>query len=630
MTPTARHHVALLVVCLLLPVARRVAADVLTVGLTDAQAFGSIMSAWEAAEPGDTILVTEGVYHEEIIISEGEGGTPDSPITIAADPSAPAGSVILNGAREVASALWTRFASEAFGVVEDHNMWSAEHDPEQDADGWELAIAAWPYELHPGGHAFSIGSHRLVRYGTSHLLADGQELALVPSRPDAGAMADKVHADSEETQSHEYITASSAKFLKESEWIWYDGGHTDGADEDLAPVEHPPELANRIFVRLPVNAEPSSLPLSISIKSSLLRIGGARHIVVDGLTLVRADHTAVQVSRSEGIVLRGLTVRGFGGGRKFYPSPEIQQHLYGYGGAITVNRSDCVITDCVIEDGTGKGISAWGDGPESPNRLTITNNVIRDIRPHRWGGGWAHGRGSGIGTGNASNVRVEGNRVSDVANCGLWVDGGGGDSELHIFGNQFDDCGNWGIFLELGIVDALVAYNHVERSKGGFRVGPGCTNARIIGNVFDACELGGALYVWESRVGRRTDTVTGFALAGNQLLNCARQALAIEPDLALMNERLFFDGNVYHLSATAEPAYRAFASHRGYVSFDDHRRTLVDSGNCLAAEGDSEFLSGEAPTRTPVVSSSVLDALEGFALLSARERALLDYKMATE
>ncbi len=629
---------------MVMALAAGVHAATLTVGHSGKESFASLGAACKAAGPGDTIVVRAGVYHEELVIGSGQGGTPDRPIVIKADPRAPAGSVVLDGARKIPAEQWSRFVSDRFGVTAAHNIWCARHDPDRDAEGWELAVSAWPYKLYPGGTQFSIGNARLVRYGTCHLFKDGKELVLVPDRKDAGLMSDKYHADAEETQSHDYITAGNAKFLKPDQWIWYDAGRTDGSDEDDEPVCHPPELQNRIFVRLPAGQRPADVELAISMKSSLIRLEGAHDIIIEGLSLLRADHTAVSVSRSRHITLRNLTVRYFGGGRKFYYGAGTGQYMWDYGVGINLHSSDVVVSNCLVEQGTGKAISAWGQGPQSSSFVRIADSTIRNIGPHRWGGTWAHGRGSGIGLGNLGAATVEGNHVYGVSNCGIWVDGGGADRNIRIMYNRFTNCGGYGIFLEAGIAGALAAYNIVEHSNAGFRVGRDGAHCRVIGNLFVDCKSGGDLKTYAGEMAGHPNTVSEFVLAGNVFADCGLVGLKVSSH-ALNSRRLFLDCNVWHLGERANPA-KAFGdvwgegegprgTPRGGMSFEQYRKWLADSGSCLAAEEHSRLVDATpvkrlkngryvvSPPLSQLVSAELLAALEGHGLLSDEEGKLL-------
>ena len=129
-------------------------------------------------------------------------------------------------------------------------------------------------------------------------------------------MADSAHADSEETQSHEYISASNRKFLQPDQWIWYDDGRTDGADADAEHVAHPLELQHRIFVRLPAGQTPGGGALAYTVRTTSVSLAGCSHLVIRGLRTRRAL-TGISVSRdSRDIRLHNLVVEEFGGGRK--------------------------------------------------------------------------------------------------------------------------------------------------------------------------------------------------------------------------------------------------------------------------------------------------------------------------
>jgi hypothetical protein len=282
----------------------------------------------------------------------------------------------------------------------------------------------------------------------------------------------------------------------------------------------------------------------------------------------------------------------------------------------------------------GKGISVWGGGPGSTNRTAVLRNAISDIGPHPWGGGWAHGRGDAIGTGNACNVLIADNEVQRVGNSGVWVDGGNADSNIFVLRNHFRDIGNYGIFFELGIADAFAARNIVCRTRCGFRVGPAARHCRIIGNAFDGCEIGGAVYVFKERVGQRRDTIVGLAVAGNQFLRSRKQALATTLE-ALENPNLLFDGNVYHLAPGANAA-KGFDAAGRWGSFDFHRESLRASGHCLAADEHSRLLAvppdlapdagiREAQRRlSALLTKDLLDRLESGDFIGREHRQILD------
>lgn len=508
----------------------------------------SVSQAISHARPGDVVTILPGVYREEVLV-EGKQGTAEQPIVVRADPDAPPGAVVIDGSRVVPADGWRRFTSERFGVGEIHNIWWTRHDPDKDCTGNELMQNCYPYQLHPGWYVWDGSRGGSARWGTCQLFKNGARLQIVPSHPRAGLMADLSHADSEETQSEDYITASCPKFLKANQWIWYDDGRTDGSDEDAEPVVHPAELQHRIFVRLPEGQTPRDVELAYTVRSTGISLSGCLHLTFRGLCVRRAL-TGVSVARdSRGIRLQNLIVEGFGGGRKFYYASAPNEHIYSSGTGVQIHSSSCEITGCLIQNGRTCGISAWGKR-DPQQQLSVRYCTIRNIGPHVWGGGWAHGKGKGIGTGNFHNVLIAENVIQDCADSGYWADGGSDDRNIKVIGNRFQNCRNIGIFSEMSIAEILVAYNSVFGGDRCFRIGPISRHSRIIGNLFAGGRVGGTTGVMKSRMQGRTDTIDRFALAGNVFADC-RYACFVWTDDALLSPHFYWARNVWHAGETA-------------------------------------------------------------------------------
>lgn len=606
--------------------AREIVVD--TTGKGD---YKQISAAVAEASPGDMITVLPGIYQEEVII-ENKSSTEQMPIIIQADPAAPPGTVVIDGSRPVPAGKWYRFISERYGVRADHNIWWTRHDPEFDCKGNELIQTAWPYELHSGWYNWDGSRGGSARWGTCQLFNEDRQFQIVPSHPRAGKMSDLYHADSEETQSEDYITASSLKFMKLDQWIWYDDGRTEGSDEDSEPVQHPSEVQHRIFVRLPEGESPKDVQLSYTVKTTGISITGCSHITIRGFRVRRAL-TGVSVARGcQGIRLQNLIVEDFGGGRKFYYSSDAQQHLYDAGSGISIHASSCDVTGCIIQNGLNCGISAWGNrSPE--NHLNILFCTIRNIGPHTWGGGWAHGKGEGIGTGNFDNILIARNVIQNCTNCGYWIDGGSGDRNIKVISNRFGNCRSIGIFSETHIEEVLIAYNTIDGGDRCFRIGPISRRSRIIGNLFRAGRVGGTTGVMKSRMGGHTDTVDWFALAGNVFAEC-KYACFVWTDDALLSPHFYWDYNVWHSARRANKEGPFILDWRP-KDLAGMWETLRPSGKFLAAGQHSSYVE-ESPVKkandrkyqvhpdpASLVSDELLEDLNAKGFLTQEEQELL-------
>jgi len=595
-------------------------ADCLTIG----EAIGKAL-------PGDTITIRAGVYREEVYL-EGKSGTAAKPIVIQSDPTAPPGSVVIDGSRTVSARKWYRFMSSRYGVHKNHNIWWTAHDPNMNCKGRELQQNARPYKLHKGWYDWDGSRGGTARWGACQLFKDGRQLQLVPHHPRAGKMSDLFHADSEETQAEDYITASNLKFLRQGQWIWYDDGRTDGADKDEEPVRHPLEIQHRIFVRLPEGKTPSDTDLSYTVRTTGISIEACSHITIHGLRIRRAL-TGVSVTKGcQGIRLQGLVIEQFGAGRKFYYSDVAKQHLYNAGAGIRVHTSSCEIVDCLIQNGMNCGVSAWGNR-SSENRLKILFCTIRNIGPHIWGGGWAHGKGKGIGTGNFDNVLIAKNVIQNCTNCGYWIDGGSGDRNITVISNRFENCRGISIFSETHIEGVLVAYNVIDGVDRCFRIGPISRRSRLIGNIFRDARVGGTTGVMKSRMEGQTDTVDWFALVGNVFANC-KYACFIWTDDALLSPHFYWDCNVWHAGERAHDAGPFIIDWRP-KNLTEMWTALRPSGKFLAAGQHSQYFpkspakelaSGKykiEPDPVSLVTDEVLEDLTNKGFLTLDEQKLL-------
>ena len=590
--------------------------------------YASISQAVSAAKPGDTVTIRPGVYREEVLL-EGTAGTAEEPILVQADPAAAPGSVAIDGSRVAGPDKWQQFLSERFGIDESHNIWWTGHDPEEDCSGNELMQNCYPYKLHAGWYGWDGERGGSARWGTCQLFENDIELELVPNHPRAGLMADLFHVDSEETQSEAYLTASNPKFLKPAQWIWHDDGRTDGSDEDLDLVSHAPEIQHRIFVRLPKGQTPRDVELSYTVRSTCLSLAACSHLTFRGLRVRRAL-TGISVARkSHAIRLENLIVEEFGGGRKFYYSPASNEHIYSSGVGIQIHSSSCDIAGCLVQNGRTCGISAWGQG-DPEQRLSVRYSTIRNIGPHGWGGGWAHGKGKGIGTGNFHNVLVANNVIQDCADSGYWADGAVDDHNIKIIANRFENCRNIGIFSERPIDEILVAYNTVLGGDRCFRIGPISRRSRIIGNLFAGGRVGGTTGVMKSRMEGRTDTIDWFALVGN-VISDSKYACFVWTDDALLSPHFYWDHNLWHASETAHSDGPLMLDWRP-KDLDDMWAALRPKGNFLAAGEHGRFVE-ESPVkrlqgdryRVPVklVTSALLDDLKAKGFLTSEDVTLL-------
>lgn len=580
--------------------------------------FKTITEAVEAAQPGDVVTVRAGIYREEVRL-QGKKGTAERPILIQADPEAPVGSVILDGSRSAPAGRWQRFVSSRYGVQERHGVWWTAHDPRSDCTGNELIESAWPYKLHKGGYLWDGSRGGSGRWATAQVFRGDRRLQIVPTHPRSGRMSDRAHADSEETQSEEYITAGHPKFLKPGQWIWYDDGRTDGSDEDEDTVPHPEELRHRIFVRLPAGEEPSGL--SYTVRTTCVSLSGCAYLTFRGLRLRRAVSGFSAGRECRRIRLQNLVVEEFGCGRKFYPcGGGIPEHLWSGGSGIVVRSGTYEITGCLIQNGVMSGISMWGKrNPDHEFRVLYC--TIRNIGPHPWGGGWAHGKGKGIGTGMVDNVLVAKNVIQDCTNTGIWLDGGNGDRNIKIIGNRFKNCRNIGIFSETNIGEVLVAYNVVEGGDRGFRIGPISRRSRIIGNLFRGTKLGGTTGVYKSRMHGKTDTVDYFALAGNVFADC-RHACFTWTDDALKSPHFYWDHNVWHTGSRAQRE-KPFILDWRPRSLNGMWKDIRSSK--FAAGGRHSRVVEERPDLDPrsLVTDALLRDLQEKGFLSEEERRLL-------
>lgn len=540
---------------------------------------------------------------------------------------------MIDGSRIARADRWQRFTSEHFGVNESHNIWWTRHDPGKDCTGNELMQNCYPYHLHPGWYVWDGSPGGSARWGTCQLFKNGVPLQIVPGHPRAGLMADLFHADSEETQSEDYITASCPKFLKANQWIWYDDGRTDGSDADAEPVVHPVELQHRIFVRLPEGETPRDVELAYTVRSVGISISGCSHLTLRGMR-IRGALTGVSVTRdSRGIRLQNLIVEAFGGGRKFFYASAPNQHIYNSGTGIQIHSSSCEITGCLIQNGRTCGISAWGKR-DPQQRLSIRYCTIRNIGPHVWGGGWAHGKGKGIGTGNFHNVLIAENVIQYCSDSGYWADGGRDDRNIKLIANRFEDCRNIGIFSEMSIEEMLVAYNSVFGGDRCFRIGPISRHSRIIGNLFVGGRVGGTTGVMKSRMEGRTDTIDWFALAGNVFADC-RYGCFVWTDDALLSSHFYWARNVWHAAETARTEGPFILDWRP-KDLEGMWATLRPTGKFLAAGKHSRFVEASPveklqdkeyrvhPDPAQLVTDDLLKDLMDKGFLTGNDMALLE------
>ena len=600
--------------------------------------FATINAAVAAAGAGDVVTVRQGTYHETVYIDR-KHGTADRPIVLQGDPAAPAGSVIVDGARPAPLQQWQRFTSEQYGVTEEHNVWQTGHDPGADCTGDELTLPGWPYLLHRGYYIWQGSEQRKLdrpRWGTCGLFRGERRLQLVPAHKKMGLMSDKYHADIEETQSEEYITAAHAKFLQPGEWIWYDDGRTDGSDEDYAPVDHPAELQHRIFVRLADGQIPTEM--SYTVKANCIWVTDSSNVIIRRLR-VRRGQTCITVTDSAKIRMENLIVEEFGGSRKFRPAitgkgiPRI--HIYQGGYGILLNRSPTELVGCVIQNGLETGVNVNGVAGEADG-LKMLYCTIRNIGRHPWGGSWFHGNGEGFSTGSMHNIMVARSVIENCTNTSIWLDNypnRGNCKNVRIIDNTFRNIDGMGIFSELRIDDVLIAYNVFDTCRrGGVRIGPVARRNRVLGNLFHNIDhYAGHLCVY-SRTEGRTDTVEYLAVAGNVFSRSKYNFLWSEMSLTSPNQ--YFDRNVWHAWQDGNDAKGRFLVHELDTDLAGAWNALR-SPRFAAAGENSKAVSQSPVTRDPagklrsnpdpasLVDEALLGDLQSKGFLTQDERDFL-------
>lgn len=592
--------------------------------------FTEIAQAVEAANGGDIVTIRSGTYLETIRIF-GKKCTEDKPLVIRADPAVPTGSVIIDGSRPVPAEAWKLFISERCGIRAERNVYSASHNPETDSVGDELRQSAWPYRLVYSGYygwdGKTGGPNVTGRWGTTQVFQGTKRLQIVPSHPKAGKTADSKHADSEETQSEEYLTAGNPKFLQPGQWIWYDDGRTDGADKDEIPVPHPDEIRNRIFIRLDEGGKPLDMAYSARITGIL--IDGCTYLTVKGIAVRRAM-TGVDVRVSRHISLQNVTVEEFGGGRKFRASLSntTNERIWEGGGGILTRNSIMDITGCLVQNGVGAALGSNGTGEEKEDNIKIIGCTFRNISAHPWGGGWAHGKGEGINVGNHANVLITRCEFRDLNGCGIWIDNepdSGYCRNLRIIDNAFIRCRDNGVFAELWVDQVLIALNRFEEGGTGVCIGPVARRARIVGNLFLMMQTGVTARVF-SRTQGRTDTVDYFTVAGNIFAECKRNL--VWSTLSLPNPHKYVDYNIWHVPSESTPFVIGDKPVRNYEEMWKRipSDTLIASGKHDKIVTQNPFDSGVAGKRfsASLVTAELLDDLVSRAALSEEDRNILE------
>lgn len=592
--------------------------------------FTAIAPAVEAANAGDIVTVRPGVYRETVRIV-GKICMEDKPLIIRADPAAPIGSVIIDGSRPIPPDGWKPFVSDRYGVRLEHNIYSASHNPETDSQGGELMQSAWPFRLVYSGYfgwdGKTSGLNVTGRWGTTQLFQGAKRLQIVPSHPKAGKTADGKHADSEETQSEEYLSAGNPKFLQPGQWIWYDDGRTDGADEDEIPVPHPEEIRNRIFVRIDEGEKPLDMAYSARITGIL--IDGCSYITVKGV-LVRRAMTGVDVRVSRHISLQNISVEEFGGGRKFRASlsDTTKERIWEGGGGILTRNSIMDITGCLVQNGVGAALGSNGTGEEKEDNIKIIGCTFRNISAHPWGGGWAHGKGEGINVGNHANVLITRCEFRDLNSCGIWIDNepdSGYCRNLRIIGNLFKQCRDNAVFAELWVEQVLIAFNRFEEGGTGVCIGPVARRARIVGNLFLMMQTGVTARVF-SRTQGRTDTVDYFTVAGNIFAECKRNL--VWSTLSLPNPHKYVDYNIWHVPPESTPFVIGDKPMKNYEEMWKRipSDTLIAKGQHDKFVTQNPIDSGSAceMKAASLVTAELLDDLVARDALSEEDRNILE------
>jgi Right handed beta helix region len=388
------------------------------------QPLQTIQNAANRAQPGDTIFIRGGTYHETVVPAR--SGSSSEPITYAPYENE---SVVISGADVVAAENWTQvsnsiFQASAVCVLDGGNQVFV--------DGQMMNEARFPNTTLDISHPIK-------------LLAEGA--GSVGSRAKAVGMI----TNSALIQPPGYWIGATLNIVLGKVWCAETVRVTDSGPgwlkfnfkkgEDYQPVVGNPffltgkayqldapgewfyDPARRtIRLQTPAGDSPALHRVETKARQYAFDLRGKSHIVVRGLEIFAA--TVVMDEHSRHDVLDGLTAR--------YVShySELERWRTGLADSgIILNGESNVLQNCVIAFSAGNGVALSGTGN------IVSNNVIHDVD-------YSGGVGAGINTGGGcSGAVIVRNSIYDV-------------------GHRMIDMGH----LKRG----LIAYN--DLSHGGLQV----------------------------------------------------------------------------------------------------------------------------------------------------------------
>jgi len=266
-----------------------------------------------------------------------------------------------------------------------------------------------------------------------------------------------------------------------------------------APGEYHLDRAGKRLLLWPPESRPIGELIVSTLGDPLLRVRGARGILVEGLTFEGTRGGAVVVEEGEEVILRGCRIVNTGAD------------------GVRLDGVRCAVLDCDLRDVGGTGVSLLGGDRRT---LTPGGNRLEGSRLHRFGRVWrtyrpgasidgvgqlvrgnelAHAPHSAILFGGNEH-RIEGNEIFDVlretGDCGAiycgrdWTMHGNrvtGNFIHHLGGSE----GRWqnAIYLDDMASGIEVSHNVIWRCHWGMLIGGG-RDLVIHHNAFLDCDLG--------------------------------------------------------------------------------------------------------------------------------------------